>query len=252
MLLFPFIGFAANTINYNPISIKSGTIVTLPVNVNLDENYQDLQLTLIYNNRVIDVKSIESSNTSDITTNFSHRLDTGIININFSKNLGSNVNLNFKLEGLSYFKDITEFTILYFKLDGIDIVYEQNANKINIIGDSIMQGTPYNLMQNYPNPFNDYTTFNFSLNNDGEVQFKVFDASGQEVLDNTNIKESIKIYQMHIGGGETEMSSDTYYLKKGKYRLDFNPLDNYFAAGVYYFTIKVNDVFLSKPFIYYR
>lgn len=251
-LLFSSIGFAANTISYSSITLESGTINDLPVSILLDEDYSTLLVTLEYNNRIIDVKKISSEFTSDLLFEFDNRNDTGIINITLYKNLGNKVDLNIQIEALAYYLKETSFRISQMKFDNAYKEFEQNNSIIKIISDDIQQGTPFNLMQNFPNPFNDYTTFYFSLNSDASVQFKVIDNSGQEVLDNSQISESIKIYKMHIGGGETAISDGNFYLLKGKYRLDFNPLDNYFASGVYYFTIKINDVFLSKPFIYNR
>ncbi len=254
MMFSSVCGYAANTISYPETTILSGEIVDIPVEITIDGDYDSLKLDLIFNNRIIDIKSIKEANNLDAKVNYSiaHRLDTGELSLSFAKKSGNKINLIFRTEGLTYYKNEAIIKIASFIINDQYAEFVQNTNKTLVIGDKVQQGTPYNLMQNYPNPFNDHTTFNFSIDADGEVNFKVYNLVGMEVLNNANITPNMKLYKMIIGGGEEAISDGIFNLKKGKYRLDFNPIKYYFPSGVYYFTITVNNVFLSKPFIFSR
>ena len=73
------------------------------------------------------------------------------------------------------------------------------------------------LEQNYPNPFNPSTTIRFSLPINGEVNIKLFNALGQEVV--------------NIFNGE---------LNAGIYETNFNASN--LASGVYFYMLKVQGV----------
>jgi len=87
----------------------------------------------------------------------------------------------------------------------------------------------FNLQQNYPNPFNPITTINFSLAEDSEVKLSIYDMSGR--LINELIRDELNI---------------------GNHSIDWNGEDingNQVGAGIYIYSIDMNDKTLSKKMI---
>jgi len=82
----------------------------------------------------------------------------------------------------------------------------------------------YSLEQNYPNPFNPATVINFSIPESGNVQIAIYDALGREV-------ESL-----------VDQKMDT-----GNYNADWNATN--YAAGIYFYSIKVNDFVSTKKMV---
>lgn len=249
--------FSANTFTYPDTTISRGDIIDLQTNIISEINYKEINLMLHYNNRVIDVKSIKPAQlNAEFEFNYvlSHKLDTGFIEINIknlkSEELNKKIELILKVEALTAPLRETQLKILHFKVNGQGTEFTQSPSKITIPGELINQGTPYNISPNYPNPFLEYTSFPFSINDDGLAEFKIYNSLGQEVFNNSNLSDNIKILKLEVGGGAEIIANGVFYLKKGKYRLDFNPVEPYFSAGVYFLTMKVNNVFLSKPFVY--
>lgn len=93
---------------------------------------------------------------------------------------------------------------------------------VKVIGPSAVEvqisGIPedYNLSQNYPNPFNPSTKFNYSIKTAGEVQIKIYDVSGREVL-------------LLVEG----------YRAAGTYQVKFNAAN--FPSGIYYYRMITNN-----------
>jgi hypothetical protein len=82
----------------------------------------------------------------------------------------------------------------------------------------------YSLEQNYPNPFNPTTIINFSIPESGNVKLAIYDALGREV--------DILI--------DKEMTA-------GNYNADWNASN--FAAGIYFYSITVNDFTSTKKMV---
>jgi hypothetical protein len=84
--------------------------------------------------------------------------------------------------------------------------------------------TKFELMQNYPNPFNPSTTIVFSVPKGGNVSIKIINILGQTVA---------------------ELVND--FRKEGIHRVAFNASN--IASGVYFYTIKYDNKFLSKKML---
>ena len=84
--------------------------------------------------------------------------------------------------------------------------------------------TKFELMQNYPNPFNPTTTIAYSLPKSGNVNIKVINILGETVSELVN-----------------------EYMKEGFHRTMFNA--SYLSSGVYFYTIKFGNKFLSKKML---
>ena len=97
------------------------------------------------------------------------------------------------------------------KTNGID--EEMN----NLVDDMI-------LYQNYPNPFNPATTIKFYNKTAGDIQLSVFNAAGQEVA---NLIDK--------------------NLNAGMHNISFNA--SKFNSGIYYYTLKNNNVSITKKML---
>ena len=74
----------------------------------------------------------------------------------------------------------------------------------------------YDLQQNYPNPFNPATTITYSIKEAGNVEIKIYDVLGREVVELLN-KE----------------------MPAGLYKINFKAEN--LPSGIYYYTLKVNS-----------
>ena len=82
----------------------------------------------------------------------------------------------------------------------------------------------FRLNQNYPNPFNPTTKISYVLKQPGEVKLIVYDLSGRE------IKTLVNKYQ-----------------NSGEYSVNFD--GNGLSSGVYFYKLKINNLFLTKKMI---
>jgi hypothetical protein len=87
-----------------------------------------------------------------------------------------------------------------------------------------MMPKTYSLEQNYPNPFNPTTVINFSIPKEGNVKLAIYDALGREV----------------------EMLVDKK-MDAGNYNADWNAAN--YAAGIYFYTIQVNNFVSTKKMV---
>ncbi|HPN37787.1 MAG TPA: T9SS type A sorting domain-containing protein [Melioribacteraceae bacterium] len=90
----------------------------------------------------------------------------------------------------------------------------------------------FNLKQNYPNPFNPQTNIEFDLQNDSNVNLKIFDINGKEV--NTLINDN---------------------LNSGTHKLIWSGTDKFntkVASGVYFYQLNVNGFSNTKKMIYLK
>ncbi|MGD8782636.1 MAG: T9SS type A sorting domain-containing protein [Ignavibacteria bacterium] len=84
--------------------------------------------------------------------------------------------------------------------------------------------TEYSLEQNYPNPFNPTTTIKYRIPDDRNVELKVYDVLGKEVMTLVN---------------ETQQS--------GVYTVEFNASE--LASGVYIYRLRAEDYVSVKKLI---
>ncbi|MDK9700892.1 MAG: T9SS type A sorting domain-containing protein, partial [bacterium] len=67
------------------------------------------------------------------------------------------------------------------------------------------------ILQNYPNPFNPTTTIEFSIPNQAEVKFEVFDLTGRTVMTENHGLMNAGTYTLSFDG--SALSSGTYFYK---------------------------------------
>ena len=139
----------------------------------------------------------------------------------------------------------TSFTLN--NLDGLTIYYWRVSAE-NQYGSSLWSGsfgfrtqevvgvkdreeipTEYNLYQNYPNPFNPTTEIKFSIPKSGNVELRVYDILGREVM---------------------ELVNENF--AAGSYTVEWNGKNNYgnqVPSGVYIYTIRSGQFISSKKMI---
>lgn len=105
-------------------------------------------------------------------------------------------------------------------LDAIAIKYSQPIG-ISQISTNIPKGNA--LYQNYPNPFNPFTNIKFDISKDSEMQLRIFDITGKEIL---------RIYEN---------------VRAGSYEYRFN--GSHLASGIYFYQLKSNDFIKVKKMI---
>ena len=85
----------------------------------------------------------------------------------------------------------------------------------------------YSLSQNYPNPFNPSTTITYSIPKRGFVQLKIYDVLGEEIATLVNEEK-----------------------RQGRYSVKFNGTN--LPSGVYFYTLRVNNLVQSRKMILLR
>jgi len=113
----------------------------------------------------------------------------------------------------------TRFFFGGFNFSYMDFVL--TASDVNEMGN---QPISYDLQQNYPNPFNPTTTIAYSIKETGNVEIKIYDVLGREVVELLN----------------KEMSA-------GLHQIDFKSEN--LPSGIYYYTLKVNSFAASRKMI---
>jgi len=103
-------------------------------------------------------------------------------------------------------------------------IYNRNGISSVFSEETISLPISYTLLQNYPNPFNPSTTIKYNLPKDSQVQIKVFDILGRQVVELIN---------------EEKMS--------GTYEIKFNASS--LASGIYYYQLRAGDYVETKKMI---
>ena len=175
---------------------------------------------------------IGSANGSTICMKFSNNKGAGVEysgTFGSSSDSGKIIYLSFPLETTA---DDNEFNSVILK----SMQYFEPA--ILAVDDQSIITNEFNLSQNYPNPFNPSTTIEYTIPNvtlslssraetrdeGSRVQLKVYDILGNEVASLVNEEKPA-----------------------GAYKVDFNASG--LSSGVYFYSLKVNGVTISKSMI---
>jgi|WetSurMetagenome_2_1015567.scaffolds.fasta_scaffold13338_3 hypothetical protein len=84
----------------------------------------------------------------------------------------------------------------------------------------------YKLFQNYPNPFNPSTVIGYSILNNSYVNIKLYNVLGKEI---TTLVDSFQ--------------------KRGMYDVTLNMNDLNLASGIYFYTLKTNEINSDKSYV---
>lgn len=248
---------AENSIRYEGQSIRSGEFIDLTVDVDADEVLKNAYIEMAFHNKVIDIKSIKLANPAQGRVEYEVAFinDSGYIRMHLNSEIHRKLQLIFKIEGLFSAEQQTAINVNTFKVNELDVEYTQSNAIINVRGGNVRQGIIYNLSVNYANPFNWFTKFPFAIEQEGELDLRIYDYNGQELFNNSSLFEQIRIFRLQKGGHENLVpceSCTTYKLPTGRYRLEFDPDEQFFGCGTYYLTMKVNNVFMCQPFTFVR
>ena len=75
----------------------------------------------------------------------------------------------------------------------------------------------YKLLQNYPNPFNPTTTIKYNLPDDSQVQIKVFDILGRQVVDLVNEAKVAGVYEINFDASSLASGIYLYRIQAGSF-----------------------------------
>jgi hypothetical protein len=103
-------------------------------------------------------------------------------------------------------------------------IEESVTGTVGITGNDPEIADSYSLSQNYPNPFNPVTNIKFSVPDNGNVSFKVFNMLGKEVAS-------------YVDG----------FLKRGSYNVSIDGSD--LSSGVYFYQLRTKDFVDTKRMI---
>ena len=106
------------------------------------------------------------------------------------------------------------------KLDG----WDDGTSLINL---NINQPTQFELQQNFPNPFNPTTTICYQLSDVSEVQLSVYSALGEKVRVLVNGRQESGEHVVQFNGGNL-------------------------ASGVYFYTLKIEDLLSTRKMLLMR
>jgi hypothetical protein len=124
------------------------------------------------------------------------------------------------------------FTLILATPSGYTV--ELPAAETALASDNNYENIPTNftLNQNYPNPFNPSTTISFSLNKSGYVEVEIRDINGKFV------KSLMNGFQ---NAGQAKLNWD-----------GTNNLGRYVSAGVYLYSVKIDENIKTKKMIYLK
>ena len=88
-----------------------------------------------------------------------------------------------QVQSYSFVDNTAEAGSYQYRLKQIDL---DGSYKYSSVVEVNLNPTEFNLAQNYPNPFNPSTTISFSLAKESNVNLKVFDLLGQEIISLVN------------------------------------------------------------------
>ncbi|HEX2984221.1 MAG TPA: T9SS type A sorting domain-containing protein, partial [Ignavibacteriales bacterium] len=100
---------------------------------------------------------------------------------------------------------------------------EAKEDSVIGIGGGVETPLTYSLMQNYPNPFNPSTMIKYSVAEAGQVELRIYNILGQEVI--TLVNE---------------------FKKAGAYEIRFNAAGMNLSSGVYLYRIKAGSFVQTK------
>ena len=106
-------------------------------------------------------------------------------------------------------------------------IYVEGIGKLSGVEDEEIVAKYFQLYQNYPNPFNPTTKISYTLKQPGEVKLIVYDLSGREIITLVNKFQNSGEHSVNFDGKEL-------------------------SSGVYFYKLKINNLFLTKKMILMR
>lgn len=255
------VSFAQSNVSVPDTVIPRGKIYTIPITGSIGQSgISNIKITLLYNARVIDIKSalgadifIMNCNTPilsipNLTNIDSATIDISCDSITFS-NSGTICQIN--VEGLASSDSMTTVTpIAMYENNILNTSATLNSGTIKVPGAPVYQRFPEGLGQNYPNPFAGYTFFPISIEKPTKVEFKIFSNEGAVVLSDDDNYETFLLYKI-TSTGDIKINRFEDVLEKGSYKLTFIP-DAELASGSYFLVMLTDNGVYNKRFLYLK
>ncbi|MBL1213812.1 MAG: T9SS type A sorting domain-containing protein [Ignavibacteriae bacterium] len=127
-------------------------------------------------------------------------------------------------QNIVLYDSLSEHQVVAEYVQNQGIIYPETGRITEVVDQNNIVPYAFELHQNYPNPFNPSTKISFSISEPGHTELNIYNILGENVI---------------------TLLSET--LTTGKYEISWNATG--FASGVYFYTLKFNDVIHSKKMI---
>lgn len=171
-------GDANNEVLYGEGTGESAPIIVLDVDGNLPVELKSFSAS------VVDGFVNLSWSTATETNNRGFEIQRKVtgsdfVNIGFVEGKGTST----QLQNYSFVDNDVQAGKYQYRLKQIDL---DGSYSFSNVVEVITNPTEYNLAQNYPNPFNPNTTISFSLAKESNVNLKIYNLLGQEIISLVN------------------------------------------------------------------
>jgi hypothetical protein len=251
---------AENKILINDTIIPIGERYYIPVvgNMNLP-NSGNIKISIIYNALNLDIKSAIGGENYGFTDNnlkierIYHKWDSSEVKISSNGFIANFIGILFllQIEALVGPDSITTLKPISLVVDGNKIDCEFRSAKIYTKSPIVQQKYIENLSYFYPNPFDYEATVKFTIEEQTNVEFYIYNTDGRKIA---TIPTNTGDYRYSIFNEKDEKIEITndLILSKGTYKLIFSPIVTKFSAGIYYFVMKTKNGTYKTNFIYIK
>ena len=218
----------------------------------------DIKLLFKYNANIIDIKSATGKNnyaiqdSSPIYSNDYTNLDETLFTVVGTKvqNKTDDTLCMLQIEGLAYSDSICILKPFQMWVNNAYIANtELKDGKIIVNGSSILPNFPDNFNYGYPNPFDYKIKFDFNLEKNSAIEFKVFNLNGTRAVDSRNDPQMFAIADEISGKIYNDLNQ---VFAKGSYTLQFTPDATVIAGGLYIIVFKTDRSVYNRNFIYIK
>lgn len=156
-----------------------------------------------------------------------------------------------EIEGLAGPDSTTILLPTKFLLDGIELSSGFDGGQISTKSPLINKMYPEGLSRCYPNPFSDVAFFDFNIEEDSKVKFKVFSSLGRLV---ETIPMNDKNIQYEIFNEKNELleNTDKLIFPKGSYKLRIKPVQWEFASGAHFVVMETRSGVYYSNFVFIK
>jgi len=243
--------FSVDKIEIPDTLIPRGSIYKLPVKGSFDSKATNVKFILLFNSRIIDIKSALGSNnyvlkcsTPAISFNFDN-LDSSYAEISCdSVQTNSNDTIcMLNVEGLVGPDSITYLQPYKLYINGTEVInFDNKKSKITVPGYPIERKQSEFLGMSYPNPSYGLIYFPFEVLNKTNIKFSIYDLSGNVIADS---KTDNDFFKLLVSGSFQQVNSS---IDKGKYLLSYEPF-LWLSCGNYFLVMQTDKNIFNKSFV---
>lgn len=251
---------AENKIFINDTIIPSGEKYFVPVfgNMNLAQSGK-IEISIIYNALNLDIKSAIGGENYGLTDNnlkiehIYHKWDSSEVKISSKGYREQYIGILFlmQIEALVGPDSITTIKPISLYVGGEKVDCEFRSAKIFTKSPIVEQKYIENISYFYPNPFDYEATVKFTIEEQSEVEFYIYNTSGRKIATIPNNTGDFRYSIFNEKDEKIEVSKDLL-LSKGAYKLIFSPIVTKFSAGLYYLVMKTKNGTYKTNFIYIK